>query len=37
MMGDHPANRFLIGNLETLGDKENSSLHKETVDFYNKY
>ncbi|WP_166114853.1 insulinase family protein [Pseudoalteromonas sp. Z9A5] len=37
MMGDHPANRFLIGNLETLGDKEGSSLHKETVDFYNKY
>jgi len=27
----------LIGNLETLGDKEGSSLHKETVDFYNKY
>ncbi|WP_404343220.1 insulinase family protein [Pseudoalteromonas mariniglutinosa] len=37
MMGDHPANRFLIGNLETLGDKEGSSLHQETVDFYNKY
>ena len=37
MMGDHPANRFLIGNLETLGDKEGSQLHKETVDFYNKY
>ena len=37
MMGEHPANRFLIGNLETLGDKEGSSLHKETVDFYNKY
>lgn len=37
MMGDHPANRFLIGNLETLGDKEGSKLHAETVDFYNKY
>ncbi|WP_392353347.1 insulinase family protein [Pseudoalteromonas sp. PB2-1] len=37
MMGDHPANRFLIGNLETLGDKEGSNLHKETVAFYNKY
>ncbi|OUL58780.1 insulinase family protein [Pseudoalteromonas ulvae] len=37
LMGDHPANRFLIGNLETLGDKENSSLHQETVDFYNQY
>ncbi|WP_440056671.1 insulinase family protein (plasmid) [Pseudoalteromonas sp. T1lg65] len=37
MMGEHPANRFLIGNLETLGDKEGSKLHTETVDFYNKY
>ena len=37
MMGEHPANRFLIGNLETLGDKEGSSLHQETVDFYEKY
>lgn len=37
MMGDHPANRFLIGNLETLGNKGDSLLHKETVDFYNKY
>lgn len=37
MMGSHPANRFLIGNLETLGDKENSKLHTETVAFYNKY
>jgi len=37
MMGSHPANRFLIGNLETLGDKENSKLHTETVGFYNKY
>ncbi|MDW7548515.1 insulinase family protein [Pseudoalteromonas peptidolytica] len=37
MMGEHPANRFLIGNLETLGDKEGSNLHQETVNFYNKY
>ncbi|RJF35265.1 insulinase family protein [Pseudoalteromonas gelatinilytica] len=37
MMGSHPANRFLIGNLETLGDKDGSNLHKETVAFYNKY
>jgi protease III len=37
MMGKHPANRFLIGNLETLGDKENSKLHPETVAFYNQY
>ncbi len=37
MMGNHPANRFLIGNLETLGDKEGSKLHTETVEFYKKY
>jgi len=37
LMQNHPANRFLIGNLETLGDKEDSKLHTETVDFYNKY
>ncbi|MBD1583069.1 insulinase family protein [Pseudoalteromonas sp. S16_S37] len=37
LMGEHPANRFLPGNLETLGDKEGSKLHTETVDFYNRY
>lgn len=37
MMGQHPANRFLIGNLETLSDKEGSKLHTETVNFYNQY
>lgn len=37
MMGNHPANRFLIGNLETLGDKDGSKLHPETVAFYNQY
>ncbi|WP_144392040.1 insulinase family protein [Pleionea sediminis] len=37
MMGDHPANRFLIGNLETLSDKENAKLHPKTVEFYNNY
>ena len=37
MMGSHPANRFLIGNLETLGDKDDSKLHPETVAFYNQY
>lgn len=37
MMGEHPANRFLIGNLETLGDKENSKLHPETVAFFEQY
>jgi protease-3 len=37
MLGDHPANRFLIGNLESLADKDGSSLHEATVDFYNRY
>ncbi|MET1254124.1 insulinase family protein [Aliikangiella maris] len=37
MMGSHPANRFLIGNLETLGDKKESELHATMVDFYNRY
>ncbi len=37
MMGSHPANRFLIGNLETLSDKERSKLHPELVAFYDKY
>jgi protease III len=37
MMGTHPANRFLIGNLETLGDKADSQLHAETVAFYQQY
>ncbi len=37
LLGDHPANRFLIGNLESLGDKEGSQLHAETVAFYERY
>ena len=37
MMGDHPANRFLIGNLETLKDTPNSKLHTATVNFFNQY
>jgi len=37
LMGKHPANRFLIGNLETLSDKEGSKLHTETVTFYNQF
>ncbi|WP_411359577.1 MULTISPECIES: insulinase family protein [unclassified Pseudidiomarina] len=37
LLGDHPANRFLIGNLESLGDKEGSELHPETVAFYERY
>ncbi|NOU50140.1 peptidase M16 [Pseudoalteromonas sp. JBTF-M23] len=37
MLGGHPANRFMIGNTQTLSDKPNSNLHKETVAFYKKY
>ena len=37
LLGDHPANRFLIGNLESLGDKEHSKLHPETVEFFEQY
>ncbi|WP_300319813.1 insulinase family protein [Idiomarina sp.] len=37
LLGSHPSNRFLIGNLESLSDKENSQLHQETVDFYNRF
>ncbi|CCQ10959.1 Protease III precursor [Pseudoalteromonas luteoviolacea B = ATCC 29581] len=37
LMGEHPANRFLIGNLETLGDKEGSNLQQETQAFYDRY
>jgi len=37
MFGDHPANRFLIGNLETLSDKPGAKLHPKTVEFYNRY
>ncbi|MDG1064946.1 MAG: insulinase family protein [Luminiphilus sp.] len=36
-LGDHPANRFLIGNLESLADKPDSSLHSATVDFFDQY
>lgn len=37
LLGNHPANRFLIGNLESLADKEGGSLHAATVDFYQQY
>jgi len=37
LLGDHPANRFLIGNLESLADKGEGSLHAATVDFYQRY
>jgi len=36
-LGEHPANRFLIGNLESLADKPGSSLHSATVDFFDQY
>ena len=36
-LGNHPANRFLIGNLESLADKNGSTLHAATVDFFNQY
>ena len=37
LLGEHPANRFLIGNNDSLGDKDNSKLHEELVNFYNRY
>jgi len=37
LLGEHPSNRFLIGNLDSLSDKEGSELHQETVDFYNRF
>ncbi len=37
MLGSHPANRFLIGNLETLSDKPDSKLHEELLAFYQRY
>jgi len=37
LMGNHPANRFLIGNLETLADEADSTLHEATKDFYAQY
>jgi len=37
LLGDHPANRFTIGNLETLADKETRQLHPATVEFFEQY
>ncbi len=37
LMGDHPANKFFIGNLDTLKDKPDSKLQDELVKFYNTY
>ena len=35
--GDHPANRFQIGNLESLADKTQGGLHDATVAFFEQY
>ncbi|MCC5827407.1 insulinase family protein [Alkalimonas sp.] len=37
LLGDHPANQFWVGNLETLSDKEGSKLHDELLAFYQNY
>jgi protease-3 len=36
LFGEHPSNRFLIGNLETLADNDGTKLHEQTVLFYNE-
>lgn len=37
LLGEHPANQFWIGNLETLSDKTDSKLHQELVAFYQQH
>ncbi|MGS2719775.1 insulinase family protein [Paraglaciecola aestuariivivens] len=37
LFGEHPSNRFLIGNLETLANNDGTNLHEETVKFYNQH
>lgn len=37
LLGEHPANRFTIGNLETLADKSDRELHPATIAFFEKY
>ncbi|KKO46008.1 hypothetical protein WG68_07940 [Arsukibacterium ikkense] len=37
LLGEHPANQFWIGNLESLSDKDNSKLHDELLAFYQNY
>ena len=37
LLGDHPANRFQIGNLESLADKSEGGLHAATVAFFEQY
>jgi len=37
LLGAHPANRFQIGNLESLADKSEGGLHAATVAFFQRY
>ena len=37
LLGDHPANRFTIGNLDTLADKDQRELHPATIEFFQQY
>ena len=37
LLGEHPANRFTIGNLDTLADKDTRKLHPATIEFFEKY
>ena len=37
LLGDPPANRFQIGNLESLSDKTEGGLHAATVAFFERY
>ena len=37
LLGNHPANRFQIGNLESLSDKTEGGLHAATVAFFERY
>lgn len=37
LLGKHPANRFVVGNLDTLGDKDSSALHADMMSFYQQY
>ena len=37
LLGDHPANRFQIGNLTSLEDKTEGGLHAATVAFFEQY
>lgn len=37
LLGEHPSNQFWIGNLDSLSDKEGSTLHDELLAFYQNY